>query len=466
MPRMFARKGAAPRPRESGVRSVARRYVRVAAAVGLLVAGASPGGAQSYATDARRIGMGGIGERSNLAWDLVPSATPYRSIPVPLGLFQVLGNLDTFNPGSDAFNPAVAMSYASSPLHASFHRGGSGEAQAFMLDIVNANLSADLNAYRGFIPKSSISARGLAAPDFGKTVWLFDNGDTFHGVYLGAGPYLAFGTDLDFDEDLIDVLASSTDVDLADSSFTIGNRTDAQAALSFTGGYRLKLPLPGGSSAGRDGVYLAANYAHLYGLHYEDFDLAVRLDTDSAGMLASTSLAFVDRLYASNGGGRSVDFGLAVVMDRWDFTAGVEGLGNHIEWRGLGAERHSVDDVGGNMDFVETPLPAPEGALRVELPVRYSGGFGFDAGPWAVGADFAHGLDDLDFRGGLEYRLGPLDVRGGGRFIRNMWHPTTGVGLNFTDGFGIDVAMFGSAANIEQSRETSVAVSLRFAQER
>jgi hypothetical protein len=413
------------------------------------------------------MGMGGIGERSNLAWDLVPEATPYRAIPVPLGLFQVLRDLDVFDPGSDDFNPSRAISYASNPMHYTFGRAGGDLGESFILDLVNAGISPDLNDYRGFLPRSSIDAHSVINPRFGKTFWLFDNGYTFNGVYLGAGPYMTFGTEVDFDEELIDLLEGTSDTYVPNTTFTIQNATDAEAALSFTGGYRLKLPIPGGGgSTSRDGIYVAANYTHIYGLHYEDFDLGVQLDTDGAGMLAASSNVLVDRLFSSNGKGRSIDLAVAVVVNRWDFTAAIEGMGNHIEWRNLGLTQHSLTDLMSGGDFVETPVAAPTGTLRRELPIRFSGGATFDAGGWAAGVDVAHGLEDLELRGGIEYRLGPVDLRGGGRFVRDMWHPTTGAGLNITDRFGIDVAMLGLATNIEQARETGIAISLRFSQPR
>jgi hypothetical protein len=442
-------------------------WSRLGLALLLAFAALEAGAAQNYGTDARQIGMGGIGERSNMAWDLVPASTPYRAIPVPLGLFQVLRNLEVFDPGSDDFNPARAISYASNPMHYTFGRAGGDLGESFVLDLVNAGFSTDLNDYRGFVPKSSIEASSVITPKFGKTFWLFDNGYTFHGIYAGAGPYMTFGAQVDFDEALVDLLEGASDTYLPNTTFTIQNATGAEAALAFTGGYRLKLPIPGGGgSSTRDGIYVAANYTHLYGLHYEDFDLGVQLDTDEEGMLAASSNVLVDRMFSSNGKGRSIDMAVAVVVNRWDFTAAIEGLGNHLEWRDLGLSQHSLTDLMSGGDFVEVPVTAPSGVLSRELPIRYSGGATFDTGTWAVGMDVAHGLDDIELRGGMEYRFGPVDFRGGGRFVRDMWHPTTGIGLNVTDRFGIDVAMLGLATNIEQAREMGLAVSLRLGQER
>jgi hypothetical protein len=420
--------------------------------------------AQNYGTDARRMGMGGVGESSNLAWEMVPAPTPYRSIPVPLGLFQLFGDLDSLNPTSNSFNPATAMSYASSPLHYGLNRGGSSLGSSFILDIVNAGLNPDLNAYRGFVPKSEVSAQSLVSPGFGKTMWLVNNGATFQGVYLGAGPYLSLGTDLSFDEGLVGLLAGSSDSYSPNTTYSIDNGTDIQAAMAFTGGYRMKLPIPGGNTS-RDGIYLAANYNHLYGLRYEKIDLAVQLETDPAGLLGGNSPVVVDRLYSSSGKGRSLDFAAAFVIHGWDFTASIEGLGNHIDWRDLGAKRHSLADVTSGGSFTEAPLTAPTGSLRFELPVRYGGGVGYNSGSWAAGVDIARGTNEqLEYRGGLELSFGPMDVRGGTRRVRDEWLPTAGLGFNLNRSFGIDVAMMQMINNMEGARESAIALSLRLSQ--
>src|SRR3990172_7891343 len=69
--------------------------------------------AQNYSWDARNVGMGGvtsIGE-GNLAAELVPPERSYTSIVVPLGLFQVLSNLEVFDPDDPDFDVLRAIDY-------------------------------------------------------------------------------------------------------------------------------------------------------------------------------------------------------------------------------------------------------------------------------------------------------------------------------------------------------------------
>ena len=46
--------------------------------------------------------------------------------------------------------------------------------------------------------------------------------------------------------------------------------------------------------------------------------------------------------------------------------------------------------------------------------------------------------------------------------IREIWQPTAGIGLNFGPLVSLDLAMFGTSANVERERRTAIAASLRF----
>jgi hypothetical protein len=50
-------------------------------------------------------------------------------------------------------------------------------------------------------------------------------------------------------------------------------------------------------------------------------------------------------------------------------------------------------------------------------------------------------------------------------YSREKWNPTYGAGFNLTPRFGIDVAMYGTTANIARERRQAIAISLRFMRE-
>lgn len=442
------------------------------AALFLLWTGGLRALSQNLNGDARSIAMGNVGEQKNIALGFAahvgdPDLESYRSIPIPLGLFQVLRRKEIFDPSDDNFNPLRAMEYAANPMHLTFGRDGEKAGEQLVADLVNGRISRDLTAYRGFKPKSNLDAQGLLAPSWGKTFTISDNtGRRSHGVYVGAGPYISLGTDLSFDQRLIDVFDGAPTP--ANSTFRIADASDGQVAAAVTAGYRIRVPglwSSGQGASGKDGLYLAANYNYLYGIHYDTVDLGVQFDTDSAGLVTlqpSTIPVAVNREMSTTGQGFALDFASGVIIDRWVLGFAANGVANRINWEQLRASKFELTSLLGGLDFVETALPSPAAERRVELPVRYSGSAAYDAERWSARAEAAHGLQDFEFHGGAEYRIGMMRVQGGGRYVRDLWHPTGGIGVNLTPGFGIDVAVFTTATNIEQSRKVSFAASLRF----
>ena len=81
-------------------------------------------------------------------------------------------------------------------------------------------------------------------------------------------------------------------------------------------------------------------------------------------------------------------------------------------------------------------------------------------GTIAVLTEASHGYQDNQFRAGLEYRLGRVELRGAGRYS-NGWYPSAGAGFNLTRNFGVDVAVFGTQTFLEPEAHVGLAVSLR-----
>jgi hypothetical protein len=215
-------------------------------------------------------------------------------------------------------------------------------------------------------------------------------------------------------------------------------------------------------------VYVAANYHYLKGFRFDRFNLATRLDTDAAGLLTlrpGTTAVSIDRLKSDSGTGFALDVGTAVALDEWTFGFGASGLANRIEWDAIERERFVLQSLFGGGDFVETDLPAPLDKQRIELPVNYTANVGYRSDPWSVESEFAHGFQGKQFHSGIEYRFVRVELRGGARYSRNRWYPTGGAGFNFSPRVGIDVAAFGTGANIERRRDTAVAVSMRIMSE-
>ena len=445
------------------MRMIVIGLVSVAPLVGPMV---SPAAAQNYSFDARRVALGGVGESGNVASKLVEEERQYGTVVVPLGLFQVLKDLDIFRPDKDNFDPVRAMEYAASPVHYTFGRSANGSGQNFVADVVNGRLDRDLNRYRGFSPPPNTMAEGLATPSWGKAFAIREAQSTFQRVYVGAGPYLALRTNAQIDQGLIDLFEATTDISVPNATFGIRNATTDQLAIAITGGYRARLPLPGGRGAGRDGVYVVANYHHLVGMHMDDMALRVAVQTDDSGLLADTPTSnpvVIDRITSRSGRGRAIDLGTMLVVDRWSVGFGASGVANRITWTDLQRKRYDLESLVSGGEFERREDASIDDSRRIVLPVNYTADVAYQASDrWAVITEYVHGFQGNNFHGGLEYRIRQVELRGGARYSRDRWHPSGGVGFNLTPNFGVDLAAFNTTANLERRDQMAVAVSLRF----
>lgn len=422
--------------------------------------------AQNWSFDARAVGLGGVGETGNVAVNMVDEQRPYRAIVLPFGLVQILPNMTTMNPTENDFDLVRTIEYAASPIHYVFGRDSSDTGQQFVTDIRNGELSRDLNAYRGVSLPGSVSAEGLASPTWGGTFKLRQQPDgSFHGIYVGAGPYFSMKTGATIDPALTALLASETAVYVRNGDFRLANNTESQLALAVTGGYRARLAWPSGISDGNstDGLYFGANYHFLKGFHYENFDLGARLDTDSAGLLTANPVAaplVVNRFTGSDGRGFAIDVGMAAVRNRWEIGFGINGIANRIEWTDVERTDYFLSSLVSGGEFND--LPAVLGLnSRVELPVDVRANAAYNADRFLAIAEFGHGFNGTTFRGGYEQTFGRLQLRGGGRYVKERFEPTGGVGFNFSPRIGMDVGVFGTSANLERKRHMAVAFSLR-----
>ena len=432
------------------------------------IAGGSSASAQNFSGDAGKVAMGGVGDNPNIAVSMVDPSQPYTAIVLPLGLFQVFGNLKEFNPDDEKFDPVRAIEGASSPVHYGFGNSSNSAGdpqQRFIRDLVNGEINRDLSTYRTFHFPETLAAEGLASGGFGKTIKFAkkDNG-AFQGIYIGAGPYLSFSSSLGVDPKLPQILGSEAVVRFPNDSFLIRDASAVQLALSIIGGYRARLAFPGasGGDSSRDGLYLGMNYRYLKGFKYLQPDITVRFDTDAQGSVTTnptTTPVVINDLEGSKGTGRAVDFGIAIVRNHFEAGVGVNGIANQINWTDLALKRFTLTSLTQGSEFIEQVLPPPGGGVTVKLPTVTSGHFGFDAGGWGVSTTAVHGFNGNSFHGGVERRFGLLQVRGGGRFSRDRWDPTYGFGVGRK--VALDVAFYGTHANFQDKRRTSIALSLR-----
>jgi hypothetical protein len=432
--------------------------------------GVNAASAQNWSFDARKVGLGSPSGGENLARRMIDDEREYRTLVLPFGLIQVFRDFDRLNPSKDDFDIVRTLEYAAAPIHYTVGRDRSdSNADDFIVDIGNAELSRDLNDYKGFIPVNQPAAAGLAAPNWGKTFRVSEGArGSSHGVYVGVGPYISMSTAPTIDEQLIQVLSADERIYLPNAQLTAQNVTQGQLAMAVAGGYRGRFAWPSGVGSGRDreGLYVAANYNYLRGFRYEDLDLRLRLDTDRSGLLTVNPLLppplVVTRTNSQAGTGMAIDLGVGAVVNNWDFGFGANGLGNRIEWSDVEQTTYVHANLLTGDGDLEEGIPVAVGDVRVELPIDYRANVGYDVDRWAAVAEFGRGLQGNSFHGGGELRLGVIDVRGGAVYSRQLWNPAAGLGLNMGQRTSLDVALYANAANVERKRNPAIAVSLRF----
>jgi hypothetical protein len=429
---------------------------------GFLIVMTAGSAAAQVVMDARTAAMGGGGSNTtNIAMKMVPpDGRAEVVIPIPLGLIQVFkGGFDKFKPSSDGFDPLLAVETAGSSMNYRFGADTGSTRAAFINDLVNGALNPDLTVYTGFkIPERYVS-EGLLAPQFGTTLKFIKGEDRFHGLYLGAGPYLSYRTEADVDTRLADVLGNGARY--PNASMSVLDESELQLAAAFTAGYRGRLPLSGGGAGtGRDGIYLAYNFHYLKGFKYYGPDLDVRFNTNAAGNLTTSALPFsMVNLEGGSGSGFASDVGVQIVRGHLQFGAGVNGIGNRITWSELTQATYTLPSLTAGFDFTKTPGTAPFPELLVKLPVVKTANVGFDWAGWSAIATATDGYNGKSFSGGLERQVGPLALRGGGRYSREHWNPTVGVGVGTN--VALDVALFGTHANFQDERQWALAASVR-----
>jgi hypothetical protein len=424
------------------------------------VAASRPASAQNWSFDARMIALGNAAGSGNLAYDMIDHQRPYTVIPLPFGLVQILKDFDIYNPDSPKFDPIRVVEYAASPIHYIIGRDSGKSSQTlFVSDLRNAHLSSDLSRYQGFVPAPDLLAEGLAKPLWGGTI-KFDksrNGG-YQGLYIGAGPYLSLTNHSTFDAQLVNVL--STGVNAANAVMPITNADTGQVALAGVVGYRGRF-VAGTASAGRDGLYLAANFDYLRGFAYENDALVVNLATNAAGLVSPASTIAVVHQDGDKGTGYAIDVGAGIVAAGLEIGVAANGIANHIVWTDVTQTAYVLGNLqSGNSNFLQG-LTAPLPDVRVELPVDIRANVTYNGEYWTGIVEGGHGFGGASFRAGYEQRLGAIDTRAGIRYTFGLWNPTFGVGFNLGRKVSLDVALFGTPTTVERKRQTAVAASIR-----
>ena len=456
----------------------ARRALLSAA---LITTFATPAIAQNYGLDARNVGMGAIGSTRNIADEHIAERRSYRRIGLPFGLlFQVLPNKDIFFYDSDRprdFDFVRSLEYARNPFHFTVKRDQTATGKNIIDDIIDSQLNRDLRVYRPldpFNPAENFLAEGVGAPNWGITLKSRKNKDAtlkgdvrdadgYQGVYIGAGPYLTVTTDTRVDPKFSETTGGDGPLP-ANTSMPVTHLTQGQAAAAIIVGYRLYIPHKT-TGPRREGMYVYANYSTLFGMFMGNVDSTIRFDTDQTGLLTLTPPApviDVNFMTGRKGRGRVLDIGVAATIDRWDFGVGLNGIANRIDWEDFEIHRTTLANYFDGSEMEEAdPLPVTE-PMRIKVPINASTNLSYTTDNWSVSAEYSRRFNGNNIQNGFEYRTKRLDYRAGLRYARDRWHPAGGIGLNLSEGLGIDAALLSTSTNVARTRTMAFVFSIRF----
>ncbi|HKB10912.1 MAG TPA: hypothetical protein VKD69_09660 [Vicinamibacterales bacterium] len=412
---------------------------------------APPAEAQNWDFDARTIAIGGVSGSATLASGMIERDATYQSIVLPFGLLQVLPDLGAFDPDSEHFDPVRAVEHAASPIHFIVDRDPAGHGR-FASTIATARFYAGQPAASA---PTRVDLGGVATSSWGGTIRLSGaQRRDVHGVYVGAGPYVTGRGAADINPQVIAGLDDDSR-SIPSSPLTLMTTfSEEQVAIAVTGGYRGRYALPfRDDAAARDGIYVAVNYDYLIGVQYLADDMAVRVDP---------AALIISRLSSGHGRGNAVDFGAGVVLDRWEFGAGVNGIGNRITWTSVTAKTILFGNVLSGGPPLNPGVAAPRPDVEVSVPVDARANVTYRGDGWLAAGEAGTGIAGRVAHGGVERRVvRGIDVRGGLSYSYGEWNPTGGIGIALGRRAALDLAAFGTSANFERSRKLALAASVR-----
>jgi hypothetical protein len=432
----------------------------VACTAGWLLAGATSARAQ-LSFDARRTGMAGVSlsrdgalGRFNPAYGAVPARegrSAKFTIPIPLGLIQVLKDSTAFDFDSSYFNPIALANYILHPPIFLEIKKAPTPTNDVEITIGRNALLVDLGSAAQLVPTDRFGFGGASRP--------MDLGLTFKGVHVGVLAWEDHEVGFQLGDSLLRFLRQQ---DSARTNTTYASAGDAiiQGGFAPTLGY-----------AGRvwgdttRGIYVGAAVRYYLGVAYGSVDGIAGFatgDTLFAGSnpVAPTVDALVRYSKAGNSLGHGVggDIGFVYVSGPVEVGLGVNDIGATLTWKDTRVERDTFDTV--NNDLATT-LVANHVSSKTKLPITYVANASLELGTnTTAGAMILNNGRGTSIQLGVEQRVGPLAVRGGvARDQRKRVQLGLGTGLRF-GAFSLDVGFATHSGSLSNVRGITMASSL------
>jgi hypothetical protein len=438
----------------------------------LLAALAAPR-AQAQVPDARRLGMGGVllsevsqSSTQNVAYRAVPRASKgiggYNSIPLPLGLIQVLADppeTDSEDPNFNVFE--IAQLIARTPYTLQLVKPEELSSD-IIVDVAQNSLTVDLGALQSMFPDRDLRfGTTFASPnlEFGTK-----------NVFAGIRPQVEARNTMRLDPTLQAALGEAEPF-LPNTAYGADDHARAQAALAFSVGAALPLVPPigapdGDPRAGGVGLYAGARAKYLRGIALWQGGGHAEFATGDTIFGSSTPLSAqydADVRKTSDPGfdagkGVAADVGVVLFLNKLEIGVGVNDLGATIEWDDTDLDHYSYDTVSNTN--VTTPLERGT-KFKSQFPVTGSLNLAYRMKKMTVAGTLDRTANERWIpRAGAEMWVGPTPLRGGVYLDSyQLLQFTAGSGIKFGK-LGLDVAFATQSRGLTTKRGVEMAASL------
>jgi hypothetical protein len=425
-----------------------------------IVAGAAPARAQ-LSFDARRTGMAGVSlgrdgalGHYNAAYRAVPDRQgrgAKLTIPIPLGLIQVLHDSAAFDFDSSYFNPVALANYILHPPIFLEVKKPPTPTNDVEFTIGRDSLIVDLGSSAQLVPTDRFG--------FGGESRLSDIGPTIKGVHLGVLIWEDHEVGFQLGDTLLGFLRQQ-DPARTNTRYTSNGDGIVQAGLAPTLGYAGRVL---GDST--QGLYVGAAIHYYLGAAYGSVRGTAGIVTGDTLFAGTNPVepavdARVQYSKAGNslGHGVGTDIGFVYASGPVEVGFGINDLGATLTWSDTRVDSVSFDTT---TNALATTLLVNHVTTKTRLPVTYVANAVLELGTnTTAGAMILDNGRGTSVQLGVEQRVGVLALRGGvARDQRKRVQVGWGAGLRFGP-FGLDVGFLTHSSSLSNARGITMGTSI------
>ncbi|HEY6809266.1 MAG TPA: hypothetical protein VI160_10820 [Gemmatimonadales bacterium] len=428
----------------------------------LLLGATLPARGQVLSLDARRVGLGGLSlhrsgnlSRFNAAYRAVPKRNDRWhakfTIPIPLGIIQVLKDTTVTRPDSSYFNPIQVANYVFNlPVFYEVKKAPVPTNDVTFTIGRNA-FGVDLGAAKGLVPTDPFGIDGSGRP--------MDIGFSILGVRASTMVWMQDQVDFQLGPN---ILAFLHDGQMADTNTLY----DVSATGLGAAGFAPTLGWAGRVSGADDqGIFIGANAHYYFGVVYGQVQGTGGFTTGDTLFAGSNPVtpslgerASYSKFGNKFGTGMGADIGAVWIKGPLEVGFGINDVGAKITWPDTRVDSVYFD---GPADSMVTVHLANHVQTTTKLPVAYLANASMEMGTGTtVGADILHTASGTQIHVGAEQRVGPLALRGGvARDQRSRLQFGWGGGVRFLF-MSLDVGFATHSNSFSTGRGITMATSL------